>query len=260
MLACGQSTPDALVQQAGAALRHDSPTEAITLATKAIEQDASDVNAWWIRARARERATEYAAAAEDYTEVTRRMPNDPGVWNALGSAHFMAGDMEASIEAFDEAIRLDPSAEPHHWQRGISYYYAERYEDGKKQFEIHRTVNPQDVENSVWHFLCAAHVIGVEAARAELIPIDNDGRIPMMQIYALFRGELEPADVLEAAGKSRSGLFYAHLYLGLYHEAYGREAQAREHMAKAANDYAADHYMWHVARVHHERFQAATSH
>ena len=47
-------------------------------------------------------------------------------------------------------------------------------------------------------------------------------------------------------------MFYAHLYLGLYHEAYGRKKLAAEHIAKAVHDYSANHYMWHVARVHEQ--------
>jgi hypothetical protein len=41
--------------------------------------------------------------------------------------------------------------------------------------------------------------VGVEKARAALMPIRNDRRVPMMQIYAMFRGQLEPAGVLKAA-------------------------------------------------------------
>mgnify|MGYP000446850332 CR=1 FL=1 len=41
-------------------------------------------------------------------------------------------------------------------------------EEGRKLFELHRSVNPQDVENAAWHFLCAARVDGLEKARAQL--------------------------------------------------------------------------------------------
>ena len=34
--------------------------------------------------------------------------------------------------------------------------YAGRYQDCREQFESHRTVNPDDVENAAWHFLCVA--------------------------------------------------------------------------------------------------------
>ena len=113
------------------------------------------------------------------------------------------------------------------------------------------------MENAVWHYLCAARTSGIEKARESLIPIERDGRVPMMQVHALFAGQLKPDDVLAAAKAGNPApaeldnhLFYAHLYLGLYHEAAGNTRLAREHIFKAAADFKADHYMGDVARVH----------
>ena len=150
-----------------------------------------------------------------------------------------------------------PTQAPYHWQRGISYYYAGRFEDGRKQFELHQTVNSNDVENAVWHFLCVARGSGVEKARAALIPIKGDARVPMMEVHALFAGKVKPEAVLQAAAAGRPPpsqlnrqLFYAHLYLGLYFEVIGNDEQAREHIAKAAGTYRTEDYMGDVARVH----------
>ena len=48
----------------------------------------------------------------------------------------------------------------------------------------------------------------------------------------------------------RNQLCYAHLYLGLYHEALGHADKAKRHMLKAAVDYKMDHYMGKTAQVH----------
>ena len=199
-------------------------------------------------------------AVEAYSRAIENGRGDAEMYNRRGMAQFMLGRIEESIEDFDEAIELSPSAEPHHWQRGISYYYAERFADGRRQFESHQTVNPSDVENGVWHFLCAARETSVEAARAKMLPIQGDPRIPMAEIYELFRGKVEVDDVFAAtkAGDPaeevlRVRLFYAHLYVGLYFEALGDEAKTLEHIRLAAEDYAVGHYMWHVARVHLDR-------
>ena len=48
----------------------------------------------------------------------------------------------------------------------------------------------------------------------------------------------------------RNQLCYAHLYLGLYHEALGHADKAKDHMLKAATDYKMDHYMGKCAQVH----------
>ena len=180
-----------------------------------------------------------AAAEVDYRELNRR-----------GEAAFREGKIDESIKQFDRAIGLEPRLAPHHWQRGISLYYAGRFDDCRRQFEVHKTVNPEDVENSVWHFLCVARLKNPAEARKSLIEIHSDTRIPMMEVYAMFRGESTPEKVLARCGRDREALFYAHLYIGHFHEAYGRAPEASRHIASAAGEFAADHYMGDVARVH----------
>ena len=82
---------------------------------------------------------------------------------------------------FDKYVELKPDAESRQWERGISYYYAGEFAKGAKQFELYQTYHDQDVENSVWRYLCVAREGGVEKAQANMLPIENDRRIPMMQ-------------------------------------------------------------------------------
>src|SRR6266446_2156506 len=116
-----------------------------------------------------------------------------------GAEQFKLGHIQQSLADFDRAIQLDPAQAPYHWQRGITLYYADRYEDGRKQFELHQTVNSNDVENAAWRYLCIARAQGADAARAALMPIAQDARVPMMQIYALYKGSASEKDVLAAA-------------------------------------------------------------
>jgi lipoprotein NlpI len=162
-----------------------------------------------------------------------------------------------SADAFNKMIELTPSVAPQLWQRGLSLYYAERFAEGHKQFELHQSVNPNDVENAVWHFLCVTRLEGVEAARKALIPIVGDTRVPMRQIYALFAGTGTVDAVLAAADDARASaevkrdqLCYAHLYLGLYYEALKQNDLAKKHLGLAANEYRMDHYMGKTAQVH----------
>jgi lipoprotein NlpI len=139
----------------------------------------------------------------------------------------------------------------------LSLYYAEEYKKGREQFELHQTVNPNDVENAAWHFICVAKQEGVDAARKVLIPIKGDSRVPMKEVHDLFAGKGTEEDVMKAASSMDSGeaamqnqLCYAHLYLGLYEEALGHAEKAKEHMLKAAKDFKQDHYMGKTAQVH----------
>ncbi len=162
------------------------------------------------------------------------------------------GRIDQSIAGFDNLARLAPDIAPQLWQRGIALYYAGRYKECRAQFESHRTVNPNDVENAAWHFLCVARAESPEKAKAALLPVGPDARIPMAQVYELFQGKRTPEDVLAAAGNRIEGQFYARLYLGLYFEAIGNNRLAREHITAAASARfaAAGGYMHDVAKVH----------
>lgn len=165
---------------------------------------------------------------------------------------FEQGRFTASTAAFDELATLVPEQAPHLWQRGIALYYAGRYADCRRQFESHRTVNPDDVENAAWHFLCVAREQGPDKARAALLPVGPDARVPMREVYQMFRGALTADEVLKAGGNRPAGQFYAHLYIGLYSEAIGRKDLALKHIKEAASDRFASvgGYMHMVARVH----------
>jgi lipoprotein NlpI len=172
-------------------------------------------------------------------------------------ADFRSGRIAESVVGFDTLAQLLPDRAPGLWQRGIALYYAGRYKDCRAQFESHRTVNPNDVENAAWHFACVARGETPEKARAALLPVGPDSRKPMREIYQMLRGALTPEQVLAAGAGQIESEFYAHLYLGLYFEALGSSGRALEHITAAAADrYAATGgYMHTVARVHLELLQ-----
>ena len=166
-------------------------------------------------------------------------------------ADFQAGRITEATTGFDNLVRLVPNSAPQLWQRGIALYYAGRYRDCRQQFESHRTVNPNDVENAAWHFLCVARAESPANARAALLPVGPDSRTPMREIYEMFRGTMKPEDVLTAAGSDIGAQFYAQLYVGLYFESTGDRQRTLEHITIAASDrYRIGGYMYGVARVH----------
>ena len=208
---------------------------------------------------------QHAEAIERLTEVIAKNPATAEAWYHRGREHFRAGKITESVADFDKYVQLRPQSQAQQWERGISYYYAGQFAKGAKQFEDYQTFQNQDVENSVWRYLCVAREQGVEKAQATLLPISDDRRVPMMQIYDLYRGKLQPADVLAAAQADNPDkpwlnqqLFYAHLYIGLWHEAAGRAAPAKEHIFEAEKHKIA-HYMWDVAHVHAEQIKAQES-
>jgi lipoprotein NlpI len=167
-------------------------------------------------------------------------------------ADFRAGRIEQSLEGFDRVARLSPADAPYLWQRGIAQYYAGKFRECRDMFVSHRTVNPDDVENAAWHFLCVARAESPEAARKQMLPVGPDARVPMREVYQMFKGAMTQAQVLKAAGGDPAAQFFARLYIGLYLEATGNRDGGRAQIEIAADDRYArvGGYMHDVARVH----------
>jgi lipoprotein NlpI len=251
-----------LVAEARSALEQGDPAKALVLADRLIATDRKNPQSWMIRGLAHGAVGDHLTAVAGVTWVVTLDPQAAVAYDLRGSEQFKQGQIAESIRDFDKYLALAPEQEPHHWRRGISYYYAGKYDAGAKQFAAYQTVDDNDVENAVWRFLCMARAHGVDEARKSLLKIKHDQRVPMMEIYALFAGQAKPEDVLAAAQAGnpppkqlRERLFYAALYIGLYCEATGDAAGARENIFRAADKYMIDGYMGDVARVHAERLR-----
>ena len=177
---------------------HGSSEDAIA---EALALDPQSSEALLARADMNERAGKFGKALLDLDILVEALPKVDQLRQRRGVTRFFHGDMKGSIEDFDAFLKNNPAREPHHWQRGLAYYYAGEFAKGVKQFEIHQDVNSNDVENAVWHFLCVNRINGFETARKELIAIKGDGRVPMAEVQKLFAGELKPDDVIAATLK-----------------------------------------------------------
>jgi lipoprotein NlpI len=253
---------DDLLKAVAQALAQGKSEEALALAEKAVAADAKSPQTYLARGMVYEALQKHAEAVADFSKAIELDPKAAEAYNRRGSERFKQGKVAESLADFDKFLELRPDEYPGHWKRGITLYYLGKYDEGRKQFQGYEKVDTNDVENAVWHFLCNARLVGVAKARAELLKIGKDKRVPMMQVYALFKGEIKPADVLAAANagappeaERKARLFYAHLYLGLYYDALGDTKAAREHMTKAATEYRVGHYMGDVARLHAENLK-----
>ncbi len=252
-------TSNDYLKDAVAALGKKQYDQAIKLATKAINTDPKNVEALATRATIYGAADKYAEAAADFTRILALEPKLADAYDSRGRLHFKAGKIKEAIADFDKYIELEPKAKISHWQRGIAYYYANRFDDGKAQFEGYQDFDSNDVENAVWRFMCMARKDGIDKARKDMLKIGNDKRVPMRQIYDLYKGDLKPDDVFSAVKAGEPGEtqlnnrnFYAHLYVGIYHELLGDKKRAYEHLNTATEQHRIGHYMWDVARIHRD--------
>ncbi|MBF2073764.1 MAG: hypothetical protein IGS50_08375 [Synechococcales cyanobacterium C42_A2020_086] len=190
-----------------------------------------------------------------WTQIIQSNPSSPKAYVQRGMVRFKQGEIALSIQDFDRAEQLNPRLTPYLWQRGLSYYYADRFAEGAQQFEIDLTVNAHDVEETVWRYLCMARQQGIATAQASLLVVRNDPRRVMRAVYDLYAGVATPEQVIASGTQEGSrGAFYSHLYVGLYYEAAVSEPLARFHITRAVaiaqTDYRADDYMCALAVVH----------
>ncbi|CAL5221290.1 g3456 [Coccomyxa viridis] len=179
-----------------------------------------------------------------------------------GMRSFRRGDVAASVKEFDEAMRLDPELRPYLWQRGLSLFYAEQYEEAAKQFRDDVAVNPSDTEEAIWAFLSEAKLMGSSKARQQFLQVGRDSRDVMRAAYAAFQEGTSPDGILQAADHRRpSDAFYANLYRGLFLEAENEETESMEAIRTALQTPYAQQsgdYMVAVASVH-AKLRGATS-
>lgn len=248
-----------LLQQAKQAFQSGKRGDAIKIATRMIKGDPENASCYFLRARFYELEGNREMAVEDYSKIIEMAPFAPEARYHRGTLYFLLGRIPESVLDYNMVVEAQPDRAAYNWQRGIALYYDGKYDEGRKQFELHRTVNPRDVENSTWHFLCVAHLKNIEEAQKLLIPVTGDPRIPMKEVLELYAGDGSTEKVLKAAEDSGSpaGLIpmqqmYGHLYIALLHEAEGNKALCRTHLQKAVDLNLKGEYMWEVARVHLE--------
>jgi lipoprotein NlpI len=209
---------------------------------------------------------EMKQAAELASEAAKVAADSPMVLQRAAEILFLSGHSKESLPLFARVVELVPEDAPQNWQRGIALSSCGQFAEGANQFETHHQVNPDDVENSAWYFLCIAKTQGIAAARQTVIPSRGDGRQPMMAVLEMLQQKIPPEQVLEAAqantfaGPERKrAQFYAALYVGLYYDALGDEPQAIKHL-KLSLSYGDSGYMVESARVYlADRFPGAES-
>lgn len=192
--------------------------------------------------------------------------DDPRTLIQKGMKSFRSGNVSTSLQYFDKANDLVPNNKltPYLWQRGISYYYLDKFQEGHEQFSLDVRVNPLDVEEIVWDIACLARMNNGQ--QQEVFPVDNQMSLPkgkkdrrkiMSTVYSLFRNDGATEYDLREAGhdSNTSDEFYSLFYLGLYCEIRGETSKAEMYMKMAErSEYATGvgrgDYMSACARVH----------
>ncbi|CAK0828586.1 unnamed protein product [Prorocentrum cordatum] len=136
-----------------------------------------------------------------------------------GMSAFIEGRVAESIDLFDASSKAGYPQDDALWQRGLSLYYVDRFQEGGQAVPRRRGKEPERYRGeSIWAMLCEARIVGFEQARKQMLTVGYDRRSVMRRVYKLYRGEDE-AESLAFLQKA--------LYLGLFAEARGDPAEAR---------------------------------
>ncbi|WP_182867042.1 tetratricopeptide repeat protein [Stieleria mannarensis] len=224
------------------------------LATTCAAQSIAENQRWAIEARRALDQQDYKTASEAAGKIAEAPATDE-FQRVAADTLLRCGESKRAIELFEQYLTQRPNDRPYLWQLGIAYYFDGRFKDGAKLFEVHRTVNPNDVENAAWHFLCVAKAESPEKAKQLLLPAPNDSRAPMEEVLQMLRsGDSGPVkqrmnSFAPGSAAARSANFYGHFYRGLYADALADTATAKKHLDIAAK-HAPANYMGDIAKVY----------
>lgn len=256
------ATPESetLIKEGTAAFKKGDRAGAVKIFTQAIAADGSNVIAYYNRGRILELLSNFDEAYADYNTILRLKPDYIQGLFLRGDANLRMGRFSEAIADYDRSLQLNPKLEVRHWKRGIAYYFAGRYEDGRRQFEKCVKADTNDVENTLWHFACVARLEGPEKARAALLKVEPNPRMPlnqtMLQLHAVYAGAARPEDQLAsapgldaAAEKATDKAIYASFFLGLYYEVTGQPGKAVEYFERTERMTKRGHNLGDLARL-----------
>ena len=165
---------------------------------------------------------------------------NPRILTEQGMAYFRSGDVQSSVTAFNKAIDVNPEIQQYLWQRGLSLYYNNQYDECSNQFKLDVKKNPKDTEEAVWALLCDVNkensLSGTSRKQSNIIKLSGTDPRPVMKaVYDLYDGSLSfnsYQNILQQAttrgDTSTSTIFYLNLYLSLYTDVMLRDLQASE--------------------------------
>jgi Tfp pilus assembly protein PilF len=77
-----------------------------------------------------------AEAERAFREVLRDDPNNPDLFDGLGSSLLMQGKTKEAVESFDRAVKIAPKKASYRINRGLGYMQLGRYTEAEQDFQV----------------------------------------------------------------------------------------------------------------------------
>jgi tetratricopeptide (TPR) repeat protein len=110
------------------------------------------------QAREAQNRGDFAGAARKYTEAARLRPNAE-VYEKLGLAHFLGNSYPQAVEAFSDALRIEPQRWASHLFMAESLYKLNRFEEALTSVKSALQLRPEENEARYW-LGCIDHALG----------------------------------------------------------------------------------------------------
>src|SRR5712672_3437138 len=123
-----EKSTDELLNQAGVSFAKGNREEAIELAAKAIQAEPKNAKAYYVRGRFYSEVRQPQKVVQDFTRTLTLDSRAALAYYHRGAEGFKLGRVKESAADFDKYADRSPDQAPKLWQRGISLYYAGRYE------------------------------------------------------------------------------------------------------------------------------------
>ncbi|MBI5753489.1 MAG: serine protease [Hydrogenophilales bacterium] len=120
--------------------------------------------AWYSLGIAYDKAGQTAKAIEAYQQALRIDPEDAEAWNNLGYAYDIAGQIAKAIEAYQQALRINPAYAAAWYNLGIAYDNAGQIAKAIEAYQQALRINPEDA--NAWNNLGVAYDNAGQTARA----------------------------------------------------------------------------------------------
>ncbi len=183
--------------------------------------------AWSLKGAINYQAGNFDAALYSYNEAVRLDPTSAPFHLSRGITQEARGERDLAIQDYGRAITLRPDEESAYAIRGLSYFSQGDFASAAADFR-RLAQDSSDLHYALWHYL-AGQRAGLETGKDELASVTANLKSASWPapIFQLFQGQ-RAADSVQAAASNSRERCEAHFYTGQWHILQGsREAATR---------------------------------
>ncbi|WP_443091230.1 lipoprotein NlpI [Basfia succiniciproducens] len=95
----------------------------------------------------------WGLARYDFTQALALQPRSPAIYNYLGLYLLLDEDYDSALEAFNAVLELDPNYDYTYLNRGLDFYYMERYNLAQQDLLKFYEAKKDDPYRALWLYI-----------------------------------------------------------------------------------------------------------